>query len=197
MGSVADPGQPTLNTERLRLRPFLPIDAEAVARLAGARSIADTTISVPHPYPTELAADWIRGHAAAWQAERAAHFAIQLRAAGVLAGSLSLRDIDRAHYQTELGFWIGEPFWSQGLATEAVRGVLPFVFGPLGLNRLVAHHLQRNAASARVLEKVGFRPEGLLRQRVLKWGRFEDVVILGLLRQDWESSSEPKHGNVA
>jgi RimJ/RimL family protein N-acetyltransferase len=189
MSYKTDSVQPTLIAERLQLRPFVRKDAVRVAELAGARSIADTTISIPHPYPTELAADWISTHVASWQVERAAHFAIELRPQGVLAGSVSVRDLDRAHYQAELGFWIGEPFWGQGLATEALRCVLSFTFGPLGLNRLHAHHMARNPASGRVLEKVGFRREGLLRQRVIKWGRFEDVVILSLLRQDWEKQS--------
>jgi ribosomal-protein-alanine N-acetyltransferase len=55
----------------------------------------------------------------------------------------------------------------------------------LGLNRIYAHHMVRNPASGRVLAKVGMKPEGLLRQRVRKWGVFEDVVLLALLREEW------------
>lgn len=190
--------QPSLIAERLLLRPFAPVDAAQVAALAGARSIADTTISIPHPYPIELANRWIAAHAAAWQTERAIHFGIELCASGPLVGAISLRGIDRAHYQAELGFWIGEPFWGQGLATEAVRCVLPFAFGALGLNRVHAHHMSRNPASGRVLEKAGFRREGLLRQRVVKWGRFEDVVLLALLHQEWmERTKEDRQDNSA
>jgi len=195
MSHVTDSGQPILTAERLQLRPFVPEDAARVAELAGTRSIADTTISVPHPYPVEFAIDWISMHVACWQADQAAHFAIELRPEDTLAGSVSLRAIDRAHYQAELGFWVGEPFWGQGLATEALQCVLPFAFGPLGLNRLHAHHMARNPASGRVLEKAGFEREGLLRQRVIKWGRFEDVVILSLLRRDWEEESAPTSSN--
>ena len=66
------------------------------------------------------------------------------------------------------------------------RPVLPiFGFERLGVNRICAFHITRNPASGRVLEKAGFRREGLLRQRVRKWGVFEDVVVLAVLREDW------------
>ena len=187
--SIADNGphvtQPTLTTTRMRLRPFVAADAGRVAELAGAREIADTTISIPHPYPVSTAERWIASHPQAWAADRAAHFAICLLPHGLLIGGIALRNIDRAHYQAELGVWIGKPWWGNGYATEAAGTLLDLAFGPLGLNRVHAHHLARNPASGRVLERAGFQREGLLRQRVMKWGRFEDVVLLSILRSDW------------
>lgn len=76
------------------------------------------------------------------------------------------------------------PHWGQGFATEAARAVVRHGFETLGLNRIYAHHMTRNLSSGRVLERIGMRREGLLRQRVLKWGRFEDVVIYAVLRGD-------------
>ena len=177
--------QPTLATTRLRLRPFVAADAGRVAELAGAREIADTTVSIPHPYPIDIAERWIASHLQAWETDRAAHFAITLLPHGLLIGGISLRDIDRAHYQAELGVWIGKPWWGNGYATEAAGALLELAFGQLGLNRVHAHHLVRNPASGHVLESAGFQREGRLRQRVMKWGRFEDVVLLAILRSDW------------
>jgi len=177
--------QPTQATTRLRLRPFVAADAGRVAELAGARHVADTTIAIPHPYPVRTAEQWIASHPRAWEEDRAAHFAICLLPHGPLIGGISLRDIDRAHYQAELGVWIGKPWWGNGYATEAASALLELAFGLLGLNRVHAHHMARNPASGHVLERAGFQREGLLRQRVLKWGRFEDVVLLAILRSDW------------
>ena len=84
-----------------------------------------------------------------------------------------------------MGFWIGVQSWGKGYATEAAGRVIRYAFEELRLNRVYAHHMLRNPASGRVLEKVGMKREGLLRQRVRKWGVFEDVVLLALLRQDW------------
>jgi ribosomal-protein-alanine N-acetyltransferase len=84
-----------------------------------------------------------------------------------------------------MGFWIGVDWWGQGYASEAARAAVRFAFKELNLNRVYAHYMTRNPASGRVLEKIGMKREGLLRQRVRKWGVFEDVVILAMLRDDW------------
>jgi RimJ/RimL family protein N-acetyltransferase len=73
--------------------------------------------------------------------------------------------------------------------SEALKPVLCFGFEELSLNRLYAYHMARNPASGKVLKKNGFVQEGLLRQRVRKWGVFEDVVLLAILREDWENQA--------
>ncbi|HEY5909246.1 MAG TPA: GNAT family protein [Verrucomicrobiae bacterium] len=75
--------------------------------------------------------------------------------------------------------------WGKGYAVEASSAVLRFGFEELQLDRIYAHHMVRNPASGQVLAKIGMRKEGLLRQPVRKWGRFEDVVLLSMLREDW------------
>jgi ribosomal-protein-alanine N-acetyltransferase len=81
----------------------------------------------------------------------------------------------------ELGYWIGQPHWKQGYATEAVVQIVDFGFKRLGLHKIHAEHLERNPASGAVLLKAGFVREGLLRDHVTKWDRFEDVVVYGLI----------------
>src|SRR6266704_4152010 len=82
--------QPTLITERLTLRPFIPDDVFDVERLAGMREIADTTLNIPHPYPHGGAASWIRLHGPAWKNGTSATFAIVGRKTGALVGAISL-----------------------------------------------------------------------------------------------------------
>src|SRR5208283_1719344 len=86
---------------------------------------------------------------------------------------------------------IGVPFWGKGYSTEAARRVVRYAFEDLNLNRVYAHHMVRNPASGRVLEKIGMKREGLLRQRVRKWGVFEDVVWLAILQDDWRKLEGP------
>lgn len=71
--------------------------------------------------------------------------------------------------------------------SEALKPLLGFGFDTLSLNKIYAYHMVRNLASGRVLQKNGFTLEGLLRQRVRKWGKFEDVRLLSILRQEWQS----------
>jgi RimJ/RimL family protein N-acetyltransferase len=114
----------------------------------------------------------------------AEHFAIREAAGAPLVGMVSLRSIDREHEEAELSFWIGRPFWGRGYATEAAGAAVDRAFDALGINRIVAHHMVRNPASGRVLARLGFRQEGLLRERVKKWGVYEDVVLMALLRRE-------------
>lgn len=182
---TAPPLQPALETPRLVLRPFAPADAEALQGLASRREIADTMISIPHPYPEGEAARSIARFGPEFTARRAAHFAVTLRSGGGLIGAIALRDFDWEHAQAELSLWIAPEQQGRGFAGEAVQAVVDYGFGTLGLNRIYAHHMTRNPACGRVLARAGFQREGLLRQRVRKWGVFEDVVLLAALRGVW------------
>jgi RimJ/RimL family protein N-acetyltransferase len=181
--------QTTLETERLLLRPLTLDDAATVARLAGSREIADTTVSVPHPYSEEQARAWIAAVTGKSGAGKAVVFGVVTREDARLIGAVGLREIDVEHSQAEMGFWVGVQSWGRGYATEAARRVVRYAFEELKLNRVYAHHMVRNPASGRVVEKLGMKREGLLRQRVRKWGVFEDVVLLAILHDDWAQTS--------
>ncbi len=153
-----------------------------VQRLAGERAIADTTLTIPHPYLDGMAEAWIATHADAWAQRDRATFAITSEADGVI-GAIGLH-FRPAHRRAELGYWIGRPFWNRGFATEAARAMIAFGFEALALNRIHASHLTRNPASGRVLAKAGMRFEGILRQHVIKWDRPEDLAEYAILRGD-------------
>jgi ribosomal-protein-alanine N-acetyltransferase len=175
---------PTLRTARLRLGVFEPEDAPELQRMAGAREIADTTVSIPHPYDLDHALAWIGHQRREAVRGRATNFAIRLLPDSPLIGCAGLRDIDPEHLQAELGFWIGLEWWGKGYAREAAAEVVRFGFEDLGLNRIYAHHMARNPAAGRVLLHIGMQREGLLRERVRKWGVYEDVVLYAILRAD-------------
>jgi [ribosomal protein S5]-alanine N-acetyltransferase len=174
--------QPTLYTPRLILRPFTAADAPAVQRLAGAAAVAEMTLNIPHPYADGMAEAWIATHPETWAAGTAVTFAITTVTDG-LSGTIGLQ-ITRAHDRGELGYWIGQPFWGRGYATEAVTAVLAFAFDTLALHRIQASHLPRNPASGRVMQKVGMQREGLHRGRYRKGAVFEDVEEYAVLRSD-------------
>lgn len=181
-----------LRTERLLLDAVALGDLPSLAALAGDRTIADTTISVPHPLDAEAARQWLERLAEGMATSSAQHFAVRERTGGPLIGMVSLRGIDREHDEAELSVWIGMPFWGRGYATEAARAVVAHAFDVVHLNRLVAHHMVRNPAAGRMLGKLGFRREGLLRERVRKWGVYEDVVLMALLRRDRATGSSTR-----
>jgi len=179
---------PRLHTERLLLRPFDPADAPRVERLAGAREVADTTLHIPHPYPEGGGATWIATHAEGWAKHGQLTLAICERTApGDMIGAISI-GVSWAHSHGELGYWIAREHWSRGFATEDARALVAYAFDELGLHRVQAHHFTRNPASGRVMQKIGMRPEGVHRDAYVRWGRFEDIAVYGLLASDRRAS---------
>ncbi len=178
-----------LHTDRLLLRPLSDQDAPSIQAIASARKIADTMISIPHPYPDGEAKRYIARQIADLKAGNSVTFAIEPKTGQRLSGIIEVRDIERVHAQAELSFWLAVEAWGHGYMSEALQPVLKFGFEDLDLNRLCAYHMIRNPGSGRVLQKNGFVSEGLLRQRVRKWGKFEDVALWAILRQDYSAST--------
>ena len=169
-----------METERLRLRAFTEDDTSAVTALIGAREVAATTLRIPHPYTDEHFRCFLNH----MQGEAEPNFAITLRSDGRLIGGIGLR-IERDHQRAELGYWLGVPYWGQGYATEAGLAALRYGFEDLKLHRIFASHFEHNPTSGKVLRKLGMRHEGCQRQHILKWDRFVDSELYGILREEW------------
>lgn len=131
-----------------------------------------------------MAERWIRTHQEAFDKGTAVVWAITLKADKSLIGAIEIR-IDKAHHLAEMGYWIGRPYWNQGYCTEAAREVLRYAFEVLGLNRVQARHMTKNLASGRVMQKLGMKYEGTLRQSLFRWGKFEDAAIYAILREEY------------
>ncbi len=182
---------PRLATERLILRPFAISDGPAVERLAGAREVADTTLTIPHPYPTGAGAGWIRTHADAWEQERGLALAIcRGPAADDLIGAISLQ-LSKPNSHGELGYWVAVGSWGKGYATEAARALTAYAFTTLALHRIQGRHFTRNAASGRVLQKLGMQLEGVHRDAYSRWNCFEDVAVYAILVHEWTDKPAP------
>ena len=103
-------------------------------------------------------------------------------------GICSLHDIDFKNQHAGLGVTIGEKeYQDKGYGTEAARLLINHAFKKLNLNRIESTALEYNNRSIRVLTKLGYKYEGRRRKCVLKNGKFEDVLIFGLLRHEWKS----------
>jgi RimJ/RimL family protein N-acetyltransferase len=113
-----------------------------------------------------------------------ANFALVLRRSNELIGAIGLR-VEAQHARAELGYWVGLRYWGQGYCTEAGYAVLDYGFNTLGLARIHASHFTRNPASGRVMQKLGMRHEGSLRQHVRKRDVFEDLEIYAILRSEF------------
>ena len=88
---------------------------------------------------------------------------------------------DERRLSAELGYWLGEPFWGQGIATMAVQALTAYGFENFTLNRIYAYVYEINPASARVLEKAGYTREGILRHGVIKGAEPLDVWLYAVV----------------
>ena len=176
---------PLLATEHLLLRELRPDDARAIAVRAGDRKVARFLIAVPTPYPVSLAARWIAGRQGWWPQGRGITLGIARRSEpDELLGSVSLRRFARDR-RAELGYWLGTDAWGRGYATEAAGALVEFGFREMNLQRIYAQVLAGNAASCRVLEKLGMQNEGIRRRHIRKGKQLHDVVLYGILRDEW------------
>lgn len=174
---------PTLETPRLRLRPFRVTDGPRVQELLAVKEIADGTLTIPYPYPEGAAVEWISTHGPKWAEAKLAIWAMADLTSDEVTGAISLRLV-LVHRRAEAGYWVARDRWGQGLATEALRAVLEFGFGELGLHRIEAHHFTQNPGSGRVMQKVGMRLEGRVRGAVFRHGVPRDLELYGILRED-------------
>ncbi|MEY4527408.1 MAG: hypothetical protein RL768_1127 [Nitrospirota bacterium] len=189
------PSFPTLSTERLLLRQFLPTDAPRIRELAGAKEIAAGTL-LPHPYEDGTAEEWIATQQKYFEAGTTLYFAITLTQGQAMIGSIGL-DIVEAHRHARLSYWLGVPYWNRGYCTEAVAAVLSYGFRQLELNRIYSPHFLGNDASGRVLQKAGMTYEGRMREHYFRFDRFVDLELYGMLRRDFiQRNTESKSGTT-
>jgi [ribosomal protein S5]-alanine N-acetyltransferase len=174
---------PTLETARLKLRPYSNDDIAQLVPLIGAREVAATTLRIPYPYTEKDAREFL---ALLAEDPNRMWLAIALRGDGRQIGGMGLT-VDAKHQHAELGYWLGVPYWGKGYATEAAREMLRYGFEDLHLHRIFASHFNNNPASGRILKKLGMRYEGCQREHSRKWDQFLDSELYGMLRQDWDA----------
>jgi RimJ/RimL family protein N-acetyltransferase len=144
--------EPVISTERLRLRRPRKSDADAIARFCNDLDVARMTSRIPHPYGLADAEDYLAGldHK---DPLREATFAIEHPADGLI-GMMSFFPDDAG--RSEIGYWLGRPYWGQGYATEVTERALVWANRDWGRRYVMAGHFSDNPASGQVLCKAGF-----------------------------------------
>ena len=178
--------QISIITQRLVLRPFALSDSEATKTLANDWDVYDMTLNLPHPYSKKEAINWINTHQDQYSKQSNIVFAITLKDTNTLIGAINLA-IRKTNSSAEFGYWIGKKYWNNGYCSEALKSILKLGFNQLKLNRIYASHIARNPASGKVMSKNRMIKEGLLKKQIKKGQVFEDLVMYGLLKEDFDS----------
>ena len=185
---------PTLHTDRLQLRPFSTTDADALYALHSNAHVLRYWDSPPWTEP-ERAERFIAACRQLADEGTGARLAIDRASDGAFLGWCGLTQWNPDYRSASLGYCLGEAAWGQGYATEAAYAVLQWAYDTLDLNRVQAEADTRNAASARVLEKLGFVREGTLREDCVVNGDVSDSWVYGLIRREWRPSPESEAGS--
>ena len=176
--------QPSLATDRLLLRPLRLADAEAVFAFKSDPEVTRHYGQEPHRTLDETRA-WIQRREVDFAHRTTLFWAFVPKGEDLAVGAGCLWNFDPTHHTAEVGYELHRSRWGQGIMTEALSAILECAFADLGLHRVEANPLAGNAASVRLLVRLGFREEGRLRARVFFRGRFEDQLYFGILRDEW------------
>ncbi|AQS40907.1 MAG: Acetyltransferase GNAT family [Candidatus Tokpelaia hoelldobleri] len=172
---------PVLVTERLVLRIPHVEDIDTIAELANNPRVSAMLSSILHPYTYEDAADFV-AKAAAGELGYCT-YAVTLAETGAFIGCCSIHE-RKAGEGVEIGYWLGEPFWGQGYATEAISALIDTAFRTTDIDVLYAACFTTNAVSRHVLEKAGFNPHCDVEMRLQASGTVAGQEF-ALARHDW------------
>lgn len=176
---------PVLETARLRLRRFSPDDAADVYEYASDRLVAKHVFWAPHA-SLNATMEFLDRHIKAAQNGELSSWAVEHRADRKMIGTCGFAWWRPEHGKAEIAYAVSRKYWNQGLASEAAAACIDYGFGTMGLNRIEARCMPENTASERVMQKCGMRCEGTLRQTMLVKGRYVDLKMYAILREEWE-----------
>jgi [ribosomal protein S5]-alanine N-acetyltransferase len=143
---------------------------------------------LPHPAWQSIADSdvWFERAESRLQDNSCLHLVVVAKDVQRVIGDFVLFRFDVENEIAEIGYAMGQAWWGQGFAMEAIQAVIDYAFVVLGIRRLVAHVDVTNQASNRLLLKAGFTHEGVLREDQYIKGELTSANMYGLLRRDWE-----------
>jgi [ribosomal protein S5]-alanine N-acetyltransferase len=176
--------RPPFVGRRVLLRVPEPTDASAIAHAFRDRRVT-RPIHLPAHYSIRDAHEFIRASQRGLKEGWKCNLAITLRGSGELIGGCGLDQIRLDQRNARLGYWIAHPHWRNGFASEASSLLISAAFRELGLHRIHAGVFPDNPRSMRLLRRLGFRREGRTREDRIVDGRYRDLILFGLLRQEF------------
>lgn len=174
----------TLTTNRLRLRPLTPADAEPLFAVFSDPKVMRYWSSKPWT-SVSRAVESITTDQEAMPAGRHLRLGIEIRSTAEFIGTCTLYDFSAQCRRAELGYAMSSRFWGHGYMQEALTAFLDCAFTELDLHRVEADVDPRNVPSSTLLGRLGFQKEGHLRERWIVEGEVSDTSLYGLLRSDW------------
>ncbi|MFN8546972.1 MAG: GNAT family N-acetyltransferase [Candidatus Eisenbacteria bacterium] len=178
-----------IETERLLLRSIELSDAPGLFRIFSDPAVMRFWSTRPWD-DIEVARGRVKSSIEGRLAREELYVGLFRRSDGELIGTCSLFSFHHPSRRAEIGYALARSAWGQGFMHEALLAFVAHAFSALDLNRLEADIDPRNQASARTLDRLGFRKEGALRERWIVEGEVSDSWLYGLLRSEWTRRGE-------
>ena len=174
---------PTLETPRLILRRMNMKDARDVFAYSQDAEVARHVLWSAQRSIGE-ARDYCRYMMRRYRAGDPSSWGVIEKSTNTLVGTIGYMSYSEENATVEVGYSLARWLWGRGYMTEALSRVIDYTFDAMNINRIEAQHELDNPASGRVMEKCGMRREGVLRQRLYNKGKYVDVALYAILRQD-------------
>lgn len=172
----------TIYLDTCTLRSWRDGDEFSLSEQANNRKIWDRVRDFfPHPYTVRDASSWIRMNRSYQQP---VNLAIDIGGKAVGNVGFTIKE-DIYRHNAEIGYWLGEAHWGQGIMTEVLPAMVTYIFTNFQVNRLFGCVLEGNEVSMRVLEQAGFRAEAVLKKAAIKNNQYLDEHIFALLREEF------------
>ncbi len=178
-----------LDGDRIKLRRLKLSDAKDIYENIKDEEVIRWLLRIPHPYRLEDAIKFIRGTHYRIRKGKGYAFGILLKETDRVIGVVDIFNVDWESRNADIGYWLGKKYWNKGLMSEAIRLILRFAFEELKLHKISATIFEDNVASRRVLEKVGFKLEGKRREARLKFGKWHNELLYGILESEYRSDT--------
>ncbi|MGC6769804.1 GNAT family N-acetyltransferase [Enterococcus sp. LJL51] len=182
-------GTTTIETPRLKLRPFTSADNHAMRKNWISDPAIQKMYSEPTYHTTTEVADLLKKWIDSYQSNTYYRWAVCLKETNECIGQIAYFLIDDANHFGELEYCIGSAFQNKGYMTEAVHAVLAFGFETVQLNKVQICHKSTNMPSKRGIEKSGFTYEGALREYFYIDGEYVDRLYYSMLKNEWATIS--------
>lgn len=175
---------PELNTSRLRLRKIKAEDLSSLIKYCNNKKISDQILNIPYPYHEEDAIFRMNFVLQGFKNEERYVFAINFNGNDELIGEIGLH-LDKTNNSAQFGYWIAEPFWGKGIATEALTAILKFGFETLNLNKIYATHYPDNEASGKVMLNNQMIKEAVLKDHYKVNDEYRTVIQYRLTKSEY------------
>jgi len=169
-------------SKKITIRPYRKGDERSLQKSANNKAVARYMSTLPSPYRIKDAKEWVVKCLKEYKEKKqnGINMAIVNEDRQIIGG-IGLSNIEKNH-KAEIGYWLNETYWGKGIITIAVRALTTFGFEKLKLKRLYAHVFSQNKASMRVLEKAGYKREGVLKKHHKKNTKYYDSTIYAKLK---------------